>query len=94
MLVVTTLFCALSTIVAGLAPAWKVTKPDVVPDLKEQPRDIAGGRRFSMRNLLVVGQIALSLALLTAAGLFMRGAIRASIADPGFPLEGRVDRRT
>jgi predicted permease len=87
-LVVTTLFCAVSTIVAGLAPAWKVTKPDVVPDLKEQPRDIAGGRRFSMRNLLVVGQIALSLALLTAAGLFMRGAVRASIADPGFTLEG------
>jgi len=87
-LVVTTLFCGLSTIVAGLAPAWKVTKPDVVPDLKEQPRDVAGGRRFSMRNMLVVGQIALSLALLTAAGLFMRGAVRASIADPGFPLEG------
>ena len=87
-LAVTTLFCALSTMVAGLAPAWKVTKPDVVPDLKEQPRDVAGGRRFSMRNLLVVGQIALSLALLAAAGLFMRGAMRASIADPGFPLEG------
>ncbi len=41
-----------------------------------------------MRNLLVVGQVALSLALLTAAGLFMRGAVKASVADPGFPLEG------
>jgi predicted permease len=36
----------------------------------------------------VVGQIALSLALLTTAGLFMRGAVRAGAADPGFPLDG------
>ena len=32
-----------------------------------------------MRNLLVVGQVALSLALLTAAGLFMRGAVKAAL---------------
>jgi predicted permease len=83
-------FCLLSAIVAGLGPAWRVTRPDVLPDLKEQPADTAGGRRFSMRNLLVVGQIALSLALLTAAGLFARGAIKASVADPGFPLEGVI----
>ena len=43
-----------------------------------------------MRNALVVGQIALSLALLTAAGLFMRGAVKAAVADPGFPLDGGV----
>ena len=41
-------------------------------------------------TLLVVGQIALSLALLTAAGLFMRGAVKAAVADPGFPLDGGV----
>ena len=81
-------FCVLSTMLAGLAPAWRVTRPDVLPDLKEQPAEHGGGRRLSMRNLLVVGQVALSLALLTAAGLFMRGAIKASTADPGFPLEG------
>jgi predicted permease len=83
-------FCVLSTLVAGLAPAWRVTRPDVLPDLKEQPAEQGGGRRLSLRNLLVVGQVALSLALLTAAGLFMRGAIKASAADPGFPLEGGI----
>ena len=83
-------FCILSTIVAGLVPAWKVTRPDVLPDLKEQAADTAGGRRLSMRNLLVIGQVALSLSLLTAAGLFARGAVKASVADPGFPLEGVI----
>jgi predicted permease len=43
-----------------------------------------------MRNVLIVGQVALSLGLLTAAGLFMRGAIKAGVADPGFPLEGGI----
>jgi predicted permease len=81
-------FCVLSTILAGLAPAWRVTRPDVLPDLKEQPTEHGSGRRFSMRNMLVVGQVALSLGLLTAAGLFMRGAVKASAADPGFPLTG------
>jgi predicted permease len=83
-------FCMLSTVLAGLGPAWRVTRPDVLPDLQEQPADSGSGRRLSVRNVLVVGQIALSLALLTAAGLFMRGAIRAGVADPGFPLDGGI----
>jgi predicted permease len=81
-------FCVLSTIVAGLMPAWRATRPDVLPDLKEQPVDHGAGRRLTLRNALVVGQIALSLALLTAAGLFTRGAVKAAAADPGFPLDG------
>ena len=40
--------------------------------------------RFSARNALVVGQIALSLALLCTGGLFARGALAAAAADPGF----------
>ena len=83
-------FCVLSTVVSGLGPAWRVTRPDVLPDLKEQPAQEKTGRALSMRNALVVGQIALSLALLTAAGLFMRGAVKAAVADPGFPLDGGV----
>jgi predicted permease len=81
-------FAVISTVIAGLGPAWRVTRPDVLPDLKEQLADFRAGRRFSMRNVLVVAQVALSLALLTAAGLFMRGAVKASVADPGFTLEG------
>ena len=47
-----------------------------------------GGRRwFAARNVLVVCQIALSLMLLVAGGLFARGAMRAAAADPGFRYE-------
>ena len=88
-------FSVFATLVAGLGPAWRTTRQDVLPDLKEQPAQQGGNRRLSMRNLLVVGQVALSLALLTAAGLFMRGALKAAVADPGFALDGglvvRVD---
>jgi predicted permease len=87
-LAATAAFCVLGTVVSGLGPAWRVTRPDVLPDLKEQPAQERTGRRWSLRNALVVGQIALSLALLTAAGLFMRGAVKAAITDPGFPLDG------
>ena len=87
----TLLFSVASTIVAGLGPAWRVTRPDVLPDLKEQASEASGGR-MRMRNALVIGQVALSLALVTAAGLFMRGAVKAGVADPGFPLEGLLAR--
>lgn len=88
-LAATMAFAVLSTVVAGLGPAWKVTRPNLMADLKEQASE-SGHRRLTMRNVLVVGQVALTLALLTAAGLFLRGAVKASDADPGFPLSGVV----
>ncbi len=84
-------FCLLSTLMFGLGPAWKLSNPDVVSYLKENAgEDTAGKRRstfFSRRNLLVLCQISLSLALLATAGLFIRSALRAAQADPGFRLE-------
>ena len=41
-------------------------------------------RLFSRGNVLVMGQICLSLTLLTAAGLFLRSALRAARCAPGF----------
>src|SRR5438445_6497194 len=46
------------------------------------------GRRFGTRAWLVVGQIALSLMLMTAGGLFARGALKAGASDPGYRYEG------
>jgi predicted permease len=86
-LAATMVFSVASTIIAGLGPAWRATRPDVLPDLKEQASEASGGR-LRVRNALVIGQVALSLALVTAAGLFMRGAVKAAVADPGFPMEG------
>lgn len=92
-LAVTFAFCVLSTVVSALGPALRLTRRDPVDDLKEQAgegRGASGRRLFSPRNLLVTAQVALSLVLVTAAGLFMRGAARAAEADPGFRLDGEV----
>jgi predicted permease len=87
-------FCIASTILFGLGPAWKLSRRDLVGDFK-----IAGGSDantgrlrgvFSRRNLLVTGQIALSLVLLTAAGLFIRSAVQAARLDPGFRIQNEV----
>ena len=84
-------FCLLSTLFFGLGPAWRLARADLTSDLKEQAGDDLHGKvsrsLFAPRSLLVVGQIALSLALLTAAGLFTRGAINAARANPGFSLD-------
>jgi predicted permease len=83
---VTTAFAFAATLLFGLGPALKLSRADVVADLKESGNDASGvlGRRFSARNMMVVGQIALSLMLLAAGGLFGRGALKAAAANPGF----------
>jgi predicted permease len=78
-------FCGLATIAFSLGPAWKLSRTNVVPELKEQVgEDSRKGRWFGARNLLVGAQIALSLGLLTTAGLFIRGALKAGQTDPGY----------
>ena len=92
-LAVTLAVCGLATILFGLGPARRLARTDVVGHLKERVGgDHPGGRsrRFGMRNLLVASQIALSLGLLTAAGLFTRGAMKASHADPGYRLDRQL----
>jgi predicted permease len=83
--------CLLSTMVFGLWPAWNLSRPNLVTDLKEGDHDLPGGKRrrlLSRRNLLVIAQVSLSLMLLTAAGLFMRSASRTAGVQPGFRMEG------
>jgi predicted permease len=92
-LAATLAFCVFSTLVFGLGPAWRLSRTSVVTELKEQSgEDPARGRArwFSARNVLVASQIALSLGLLTAAGLFTRGALKASRADPGYRLDRQI----
>ena len=72
----------------GLAPALRASRPELVSALKE---DAARGgvrfRRFGLRNFLVVSQVAVSLVLLIAAGLFLRSLRNAQTMDPGFETE-------
>ena len=70
----------------GLAPAWHSSNPDVVPVLKGLPEVQRRGRmgRFTLRNTLVVAQVALSLTVLVCGGLFIKSFRRAQTMDPGF----------
>lgn len=90
--VATTAFAVLATVLSGLGPALKLSKTDLVSDLKALTADGSPrlGRRFSARNVMVVSQIALSLMLLSAGGLFARGALKAAAANPGFSYDRQL----
>ncbi len=91
-LAVTFLFCLLATVLFSLGPALKATKADLVNDLKQQIGEPARVGRFSRffapRHISVMAQIALSFMLLFSAGLFFRGALKASGLNPGFVATG------
>jgi predicted permease len=88
-LIVTFVFCVLGTVAFALGPALKLSRNSVIGDLKEHAADDVVRRRwrFLPRNPLVVVQIAFSLALLTAAALFIRGANKAAWLETGLHLE-------
>ena len=91
-LTVTFLFCLLATLLFSLGPALKATRADLVSDLKQQVGEPARtgrfNRLFAPRHISVMAQIALSLMLLFAAGLFFRGALKAAGLNPGFVAAG------
>lgn len=93
-LLATMAFCVLSTLLFGLGPALRLSRPSLLPALKDgSAEDLAGGKPrclFARRNVLVMSQIALSLMLLTAAGLFVRSSLAVTHMEPGFRTDGEV----
>jgi len=81
----TLLVSLLTSLVFGLAPALQATKTDLVTALKGETLTLGRGtRRLGLRNLLVVTQVALSLAVLISAGLCVRSLQRLQSIDAGF----------
>lgn len=76
----------LTALLFGLAPAWSASRVDLVPSLKEPVGGdhATGRRRITLRDSLVVGQLALSLVLLVAGALLARGLLAARGTDMGF----------
>ncbi len=75
----------LTGLIFGLAPALQSSRADLVDALNEETRTAGRSkRRLSFRNALVVGQVALSIVSLIAAGLFLRSLASAHEIDPGF----------
>lgn len=66
----------------GLAPALLQSRVDLQETLREAARGTAGGARWA-RNLLVVGQVALAVMLLSGAGLLVRSVAELLNEDTG-----------
>jgi predicted permease len=74
----------LTGIIFGLAPALQGSRVEPIHALKSGVRASSGGGRWSLKQGLVMAQIALSLVLLVGAGLFVRTLRNYSTLDPGF----------
>ena len=81
----------LTGVLFGLAPAMQATRVDVIPALKEKRASEPGVRhsvwRVSASHALVVCQIAISLMMLVAAGLFVRTLANLQSVELGFNRE-------
>ncbi len=73
-----------TAILFGTAPAILAARVAPIDALKEQSRTTVADRRFSISNALVVGQVAMSLVLVVAAGLFVRTFVGLSHVPLGF----------
>lgn len=75
----------LTGIIFGILPALRASNLAPAAVLKEESGSASGGRnKLRLSNILVVGQIAMSLLLLVCAGLFIRSFRVAQEFDPGF----------
>ena len=81
-----TIFASLlAAVISGLFPAWHGSKADLISMLKGGEESASLARRGLLgRNVLVVGQIALSVVLLVAAGLLFKNLVLAAKTNPGF----------
>ncbi|HUJ21601.1 MAG TPA: ABC transporter permease [Bryobacteraceae bacterium] len=83
-LLFTLLVSGLSTLLFGLAPALRATRPDLVPALKAADADSGGPRRLWSRNTIVAGQVALSLVLLVISASLVMGFRDELLPGPGY----------
>ena len=91
----TAAIAVLTGLLFGLAPALHMAKTDLTAALRDGGRGNAiGFRRNRLRSVLVVGEVALALVLLSGAGLLMRSFYRLQSMDPGFDPHGLLTFRT
>ena len=88
-LLFTTFVTLCAAVVAGLAPALRATRLDLVSELKGAVAVTAASRRrFTLRDGLVATQIAVTMVLLVVAGLLSRSLLAAQRIDVGFKSGG------
>ena len=79
---------AVTALVFGLVPAWRVSRTDVAQILRSARHGDAGTAR--LRRAILLGQVALAVALLVGAGLAVKGFAGFLRWDPGFDRNGLV----
>ena len=85
----TTALAVLTTVFFGLAPAVRATRAEPATLLQSGSRGMSGGReRFSLRRILVVSQVAVSVVLLMGALLFVRSLRNLTTLNVGFQQSG------
>ncbi len=90
-LIYATVVSLLAGLVAGVAPAFQITRRSLTETLKEGGRTGSMGLKHGrLRASLVVTEVALSLVLLISAGLLIKGALRISTTPLGFDPEGTL----
>jgi putative ABC transport system permease protein len=85
------LFALVITVITGIlfgaAPALQSSRPNITDALKEGGRGHVGAKGDRLRKTLVIAEVALSLALLVASALLVKGFLRLQTADFGWVTE-------
>ena len=82
--------CVLTALLFGLAPALHGARSGVAEVLRSAGRVAGHGRAARMRQGLIIGEVALTLILLTGAGLMVRSFIALQQVRPGFDGDGAM----
>lgn len=83
----------LSSVVAGLWPAWLATRPNLNAVLKDGGRGATGFSLSKFTRLLVIGEVMMSCVLLVLAGLAIRTVVKVEGAPLGFSTFGIFTNR-
>ena len=84
---------ALTGVVFGVGPAWRICRNADLTALREGAR-AGGGKKEVLRSGLVVAEVAASVVLLVSTGLLLRALWKLQGNDPGFRTEGVITLRT
>lgn len=81
----TLLISLLTGVIFAIVPTFQAAKPDLVKELKEKiSSGHSANHTFSLRNILVIAQIAFSLISLMSASLFLQSLLNSQEINPGF----------